>query len=188
MKQLTIAEMNAEQLRKVFASNEGLQNDVYDDLVESEMHHVSDVIDILRPALRDWSVGPGARSYVSPASSERFIHAMREVCDSYALLDDEGTALVRKAEATIDEFHNVNVADEEEYVRLEDKIDIYADTIENLVGQAFDSMFNEVDTKYCEEHFVDFYAEARLDGDEYVEVDEDGTSDWKLKQNVVKTF
>lgn len=187
MKQLTIRDMDEKQLQTVFEYNEGLQNEVIEDAIDGEMNWISEHLDVLKNGLQDWSVGRYDRCYIVPRSAEPFIDALNELETGFGVLDASGRLLLEEAVEVVEKYRSEELYSEA-YYTLDRQMDRLADRLATMVAMSFEKALNYHTFATCKEYFVDFYAHNRLDGDEYIEIRFDDSTDWKLKKTIVKTF
>jgi hypothetical protein len=76
MTKLFVENMSKEQLKEVFEANQELQNKVYEDMVDSELHWVGEQLDYINSYLSDWSIGPNNRNYLKVSDSDGFINGL----------------------------------------------------------------------------------------------------------------
>lgn len=187
MKRLHIQDMSDAQLGNVYDNNEKLRSDVYDDAVESESMWIGEHLDAMKPGLADWRIGLGERNYLVVRSPESFIKALRNAQSMYGTLADKDAPLLDEAEELLEQYWSEEVGSKL-YCVLEGRVERIAERLADMVVMTFVSALEWHTEKTSREYFIDFYAEERLGGDEYVEFDENMDTDWKLKKDVVKTF
>lgn len=192
MKKLELNEMNSEQLQKVFGNNE-LFGEVSDDMAESEMDFISDQLEKLRPYLHNWSVGQCNRDQhieVLLGYGDCFIREVDDISKRENMLSNDAQRQLKEAYSLLDEYENTDMTEEEEKCEeLESTIDSTAQSLADIISTDYAETLDNycLDSDIILEHFVDFYADERMDGDEYVLLDDNGGSDWELHKDVSYT-
>lgn len=169
-----IKDLDNKELEKVYHANEALRSNIEDDMVETEMHHISEQLDYLRHSLSDWSIGAYNRNYISVSDADKFIKALDDVEKSIPILIDEDTPKLKEALELRDEYRDTNVYTDE-FDKLEEKLGEVANDMADLVvdrfTQALDGCSKE---EYQIDYFIEFYSDARLDSDScYIVVEDD---------------
>lgn len=172
MKRKYIEEMNKEELIKVFEANHKLQNDVYDDMVESEMHWIGEQLDYLRDGLSDWSIGAYNYNYIKIKDNDKFIAGLIKMDKEVPLFGDEEAKQIYEVEKLRDEFYNKD-CDDEDYEDVEEEYEGAVQELAESVVKAFTRRLNDCgEHKYQLDYFFEFYADSRLEKDMfYIEND-----------------
>jgi hypothetical protein len=186
-----IEEMNNEELTQVFNANQKLQEQVLEDMIDSEMYWIGEKLDYVRDSLSDWSIGTGQRNYIKVNHNylKEFLEGLIEMDKSVPAFSE------KKAEEVIGKFeqaHNLYYyadVDDYNYEELEDKAERAAQEAANELAEQFD---RDLDHIYADEnqliYFLEFYADARMadvEAETYYIIEEEGT--FKLYQDVSYT-
>src|SRR5690625_1009308 len=96
-----VSELNADELRKVFAQNGGLRELVFDDMQDSEMMWVNEQLDTLTKngALSSWSIGICNRDQhitVRDGKEIDFIENLKALQRDYCFLPDSDNEYIDK--------------------------------------------------------------------------------------------
>ena len=112
---INIKEMNNEQLTEVFNANNKLEEKVLDDMIESEMFWIGEQLDYIRSAMKDWSIGPDNRSYITVRDSEAFIEGVIVMDESVPLFSDKNKVIIYDTKAKFDEYRAMEEPQEEDF-------------------------------------------------------------------------
>lgn len=181
-----IKDMSKEELVKVFHANSKLKDDIYEDMVESEMLFVSEQLDYLRDSLSDWSIGTYNRNYMTIGDSDKFIEGMIKLDNSIPLLIEDDLPKLKEAVELRDKYRNTDV-DSEEFEDLEEEVDEVAEELADLAVMRFTRRLDGLSKEeYQIDYFLDFYVDARLEEDGcYILAD---MKDYILYEDVVKSY
>lgn len=179
-----INELTIEQLKKVFSTNSILKDEIEEDMIETEMHYISEQMDYIRDSLSNWEIGAYYRCNINVNRYDEFILGMYEMDQSIPILDDKGSKLLESAVSLIDEYRNTDMIEEEEKLyTLDDEIKAVGKELENMLVNSIERILD-----YCTkedrqlDYFIDFYIENRLDEYTYIE------DDYILKLDITKTY
>jgi hypothetical protein len=186
---INIKEMNNEQLTEVFNANNKLEEKVLDDMIESEMFWIGEQLDYIRSAMKDWSIGPDNRSYITVRDSEAFIEGVIVMDESVPLFSDKNKVIIYDTKAKFDEYRAMEEPQEEDFEDEEGELDEEAynkaweaydnaeEQIEELVRELAEEVVYEMVKRleYCYDsearldYFLEFYAHERLDDNYYID-------------------
>jgi hypothetical protein len=169
-----VSEMNNEELTKVFNNNEKLQHDVLEDMIESEMHWVTEQLDCFKDGLSDWSIGANNRNYITVKKEEiqTFIDGVIKVQKDFCLLEDKENEFIDNIEKKIDTLNNLDMYSNE-FDTLEEEIEEDVKTLAEKITDHYTRIFDNLyENKYQLEYFTEFYAESRLEENAYINLDE----------------
>lgn len=192
MERLTIADMSQEQLAEVFDANQSLQSEVMDDMAESEMFWIGEQLDELRPYLSSWSIGQCNRNQhitVKDGCEIDFIEAVDGLQKSYGVFGYTDERELINAMQAIEELGEMDDEDDD-YQGAQYDVDERAQDIAESLCAHYTKLLDDncLDDDNARAYFREFYADCRMDGDEYVILDDDGgISDWTLHKDVSYT-
>ena len=124
-----IKEMTKDELKKLIAENEGVQNLMTEQILEGNAFYVGEILDNL--GLLDWSIDPYGYSYVK-ADKNLFIGGLNKVLGDYGLLYDERERL-EKLTTAYEKLATMDY-DNKNYDRLEDFVDKEISEFEDMVA------------------------------------------------------
>ena len=181
-----LKDLNTDELTKVFHANKTLQNQIYDDMVDTEMSYISEQLDYLKDGISDWSIGVYNRNYINVSDADKFIESLDEVEKSIPILIDEDTPKLQGALELRDNYRNADMYSDE-YDRLEEELDEVADELANLVTKRFTQVLDGCSKEeYQIDYFIEFYSDSRLDADScYINADK---NDYILYEDTVKSY
>lgn len=179
-----LKDMSVEELKKVFNSNEQLRNDILDDMIDTEMFYIDEYLSFIRDSLSNWNIGVYDRNYITVSNLSGFIYGMEEMNNSIPVLIDEDTPLLTEALSILEEYRSVDMYTDE-YEELEENLSNIVDKLSDRfiyrISQGLEGCYNE---EYQLDYFLEFYSEARLDGDRcYID-----NEDYILKEYIVKHY
>lgn len=189
-----IEDMNREELAQVFAENSELQNEVLDDMIESEMDFIGEKLDYVRAYLRDYSVGTGARPYIlvrdGVDAMRGFLQGMKDMDGGVpAFNDTKAQEVIASMQKALDDYFTTDCR-HEDYEELEEiameAIQDGADALAEEFRSNLDYLFG-----YDEQldYFFDFYVDARMFQEEtYYVIVEEGTSELYKDVNYTKSL
>lgn len=164
-----IENLSVEDQKKVFAENQKLQNEVLDDMIDSEMYWIGEHLDEIRDSLSDWSIGTGERCYIRINDSKVFvfIDGMKNLQADYCILADKDEPKLSAAMDLLDARDNADYYSDEFY-ELEEKLNVAAQEIADIIAQYYQETLNFMfDSKTQKEYFTDFYIEERMDEESF---------------------
>lgn len=162
-----ISELNQEELKEVFHSNDKLQYKVYEDYQESEMDHISEILDSFKPALNDWSIGFNNYNSLRVKDHKAFLECALDAQNDFCFLSDEWTPRIETLLSKYSTLYNMDY-DDKNYDQLENWLEEQTQEVIDEVLNQFNKM-TQYDNKYILDYFLDFYAESRMDEDFYVD-------------------
>jgi len=125
----TIEELSNEE-KELFLKNEKVQQDIVDCSIESEWFYIDEMLEYLKPSLRDWQIGSYGQDYLRIDDNEEFIQGLKRAQSSVPILSDKHNHLIEETEELIEEARWVDsYENEEKYAKINIKI---IDNIENL--------------------------------------------------------
>ena len=124
-----IKEMTKDELKKLIAENEGVQNLMTEQILEGNAFYVGEILDNL--GLLDWSIDPYGYSYVK-ADKNLFIGGLNTALGDYGLLYDERERL-EKLTTAYEKLATMDY-DNKNYDRLEDFVDKEISEFEDMVA------------------------------------------------------
>jgi len=170
-----IDELTTEELRKVFQNNAKLQNEISEDMQESEMFWAGEILDVLNEygGLSSWDIGFCNRNQhitAKDGKEREFIEGVKKAQKDYGFLPDGENVYIEYVDELIMEWKNVDMYSDE-YVDLEEKIAEHISNIERLLTEQFTKNLDGLLGTYEEDYFLEFYADARMDGDYHVNME-----------------
>lgn len=192
-----ISELTNEELKEVFAANSKLQENVLDDMIESEMYWVSEELDYLKPSLNDWSIGACQHNYIKVGDSSEFIDNLLALQEDYGFFSDSKKHIITDTEALRDKFFNMEGPSEDDFedeegeldeeafdravedyealeVEVEDRYEEAVKELAEAVAHKYTERFDYFYTSEAQEsYFLEFYAQERMDDTYYIDTEAD---------------
>jgi hypothetical protein len=170
-----LKDLSKEELTKVFHANSKLQGEIYDDMVESEMHWIGESLDYVREHLSDYSIGAYNRNYIRVKNADGFIARVEVMENEIPAFIDEDLPLLQKAYRVREEYREEEMYTDR-YYELEEELEELAKAVADQLAYRFtqqlDGCYKE---EYQIDYFLDFYLDARMDDTEYYITDDSYT-------------
>ena len=163
----TIDMLDTAARRELIENNNGLGGMVYDDMTETEMLYISEQLHYIKPALKDWSIGPASHNYITVADALAFFDRLEELQEHYYTLPNDMMPEFRTVLAARDRFRDMDMSYGNLYQLsewLDHKAQYFADCILRYFERCLDFTHDDM-----VEHFLEFYADARMDSSFYIE-------------------
>jgi hypothetical protein len=161
-----INELTDNEKRALIENNDALANMVYDDMIENEMHFISEQLDHIRDGLRDYSIGAYNRNIIIVSDAIKFLDGLEQLQKIYCTLPDELTPEISRVLAARDRFYLMSY-NNKNYDLLDAWIDkksqYFADCITNYFSACLDPTRDDMIN-----YFIEFYADERMDERYYI--------------------
>lgn len=184
-KKIFIEDMTTEQRTEVFNKNQKLRHLILDDMQDSEMDWISEKLDYIRSCLSDWEIGIVSHCWIktNPSKIGAFLDGMEKMSKDFQPFNDEDQKrIMKELKAAVETYFNAN-SDLEEYEELEEKaIQAVQQTADELARQFQKDLACLYDSKNQLDYFLEFYADARMDGNQYYIIA--GDENYGLKRDV----
>jgi hypothetical protein len=168
-----IEELTKEELKLVFKANYKLQTEVYEDMVDSELHWVGEQLDYIRASLLDWSIGANNYNYIKVKDNSGFIDGLIEMDKGIPLFNDTDAKQIYEVEKLRYELFNKDCEDED-YDDVEEQYEAQVKELAEAVTRQFGRRLDDCsNSEYQLDYFIEFYADARLEKDLFYVDDED---------------
>ena len=167
-----INELNTDELRKVFEVNRKLQEEVSEDMQESEMLRVDEILSVLSSGLSSWSIGFCNRNqHVTAVDDPRsFIESVEAVQRAFCFMPDSYNEDVSELKATIDEWEDTDI-DSDRFEELDEQIEEGIRSMGRDLANQFTKQLDGRLGSYEEDYFIEFFADERLSPAAYVNED-----------------
>ena len=173
-----IHQLTDNEKRALIENNNALQNMVYDDMIENEMHFISEQLDHIRAGLRDYSIGAYNRNIIIVSDALKFLDGLETLQKNYCTLPDDLQPEIDRVLAARERFYlmsynNKNYDDLDAWI--DKKAQYFADCITDYFSGCLDPTRDEMI-----EYFIEFYADERMNESYYI--NDDGV----LYQTIIK--
>lgn len=173
----TIDMLDETARRDLIENNNELGGMVYDDMTETEMDFISEQLQYIKPALKNWSIGPANYNYIIVNDALMFFDGLEKLQECYCTLPDNITPELEKVLAARERFRYMDMS-YSNYYRLSEWLDLkaqyFADCIAKYFTQCLDFSHDDMIS-----YFLEFYADERMDRSFYIE-------NGKLYQTITK--
>jgi hypothetical protein len=177
-----ISELTTEELKQVFKANHKLQGDVYEDMIDSEMHWIGEQLDYIRDSLRDWSIGAYGHNFIKIKDTDKFIAGLIKMDNGIPLFSDKDAKQIYEVEKLRDSFYNKD-SDDEDYEEVEEELEeAVKELAEAVVDKFTQRLYDCSNSDYQLDYFIEFYCDSRLEQD-LVYID-DETDSFELFEDI----
>lgn len=164
-------ELTMEELKKVYEKNDKLQELVFNDMFDNAAFWCGEYLDCWKKGI-DYSIGWDRGTYFKCTDNEYFIDGLKIAQKAFCFLADEWDEKIAYVERLIDRLDNLVYWDEVNEERLTNRIDELIEELENACYDRFMCEFESCfDHKNQIDYFLDFYWDARMDEDFYINDD-----------------
>lgn len=161
-----IYQLTDNEKRELIENNSALANMVYDDMIESEMDFISEQLNYIRDALRDYSIGSYNYNYLTVGNSIKFFDGLEKIQKYYCTLPDAMQPEIDRVLAARERFYEMSYNNSNYDLLdswLDKKAQYFADYIADYFSRCLDP--NRLDVI---SYFVEFYADERMDETYYI--------------------
>ena len=158
-----------ETLVKILENNTKLVRDIEEDIIESEMNYISDMLNYFRESLRDYSIGFYNRNYIEVKDYENLIDSCIRVTEDYGFFNEEDLEYCKYANELYERLNMMGWGNKQRD-NLENKIEEVNNIIEDKVIEQFNKYtdyWTILKFEYLCDYFYEFYASERLEEDLY---------------------
>ena len=165
-----LVDMSADELRKVFDENTGnLADKIMEDMLETEYHYMSEMLDCFRDSLKYWSVSLGGdrgdmiKIYEDSSKRQEYLQGVDKANSDFGMLPDEEAAKVKILLERYDKLHGA--IDDDDFNDLDNWLTKETKRVADLVLKTLQGLGDYCyEEKSQKEYFVEFYAAERIDG------------------------
>lgn len=162
-----IHELTENEKRALIENNSALANMVYDDMIENEMHFITEQLNYITPGLRDYSIGSYNYNYMTVGNSVKFLDGLEQLQKNYCTLPDDLQPEINRVLAARERFYSMSY-NNKNYDALDAWIDkkaqFFADCITDYFSLCLDPSRDDMIS-----YFIEFYADERMDESFYIE-------------------
>ena len=163
-KLVSLDSADVDTLKGILKVNSELYQDVESDFIEGEMDFISDIIDPIRGALYDWSIGFYNHNYINIQCGSNFLEGLEEIQNNFGLFSDDDEQILKKAIELNKKLYFMD-CDNKQYENLENKINSMVEYMEESFIDNINCI-TEVDINELEEFFIECYLES-IDIEDY---------------------
>ena len=161
-----IHQLTENEKRALIENNSALANMVYDDMIENEMHFISEQLDVIRNSLKNYSIGAYNRNIIIVSDASEFLHGLQRLQECYCTLPDELTPEINRVLAARDRllYNDMNY---DNYYMLSDWLDKKAQYFADCITDYFSACLDPTRADMIE-YFIEFYADERMNENYYI--------------------
>lgn len=169
-----ISELSREELQQVYDNNSKLQYEVFDRYQDDQMFWISEMLEYLKPALSDWSIGFNQHNYIKVKDFERLLSGIEDLQKDMCFFPDKNAHIVTDVKKAMQEYDKKQNDDIERDMSEWDKIESdyeekQTDFINEIVSQ-FDRCVS-YSLSDIEDYFHEFYVDQLNDESFYIDDD-----------------
>lgn len=161
-----IYQLTDNEKRELIENNSVLANMVYDDMIETETHFISEQLDYIRAGLRDYRIGSCNYNYMTVGNSVKFFDGLEKLQKYYCTLPDRMATEINAVFAARDRFYSMSY-NNKNYDLLDSWLDEKAQYFADCICDCFSSCLDPSHGDMIE-YFIDFYADERMDETYYI--------------------
>ena len=192
MTQKYVTELTKEELTTVFYRNMGLQADVLNDMLDSELFCIDEKLAYVKAYLSRWSISADRPCFIEVKTGYKdmvgFLKGLTEMgANVPAFTETEGKLIVSQLSKAISAYIYAPM-DADNYSKLErDAIQATKEAAEALANQFESDLEWCYDTEHKLEYFLEFYSQERLNEEAYI-IPEEGTYQLYEDVHYTKTY
>ena len=163
-------ELSMEELKLVFDHNSQLRDKVFDDMMDNAYFWCDEYLRCWKSGI-DYCIGWDRGTYFKCTKEADFLTGLQKAQRGYCLLEDSYNKTIEYTISLLGRLDDIYwTASEENYSRLENRIDELIEELEDACYKRFmdeyESCFNR---EYQLDYFLDFYHSERMDGEFFVD-------------------
>ncbi len=162
-----IHQLTDNEKRALIENNNELQNMVYNDMIETEMHFIFEQLDYIRAGLRDYSIGAYNRNIIIVSDALKFLDGLEKLQQYYCTLPDDMSDEIKRVLDARERFYLMNY-NNKNYDMLDawmdEKAQYFADCITDYFSRCLEPSRDDMIS-----YFIEFYADERMDESYYIE-------------------
>lgn len=163
-----INNLTINELKKVFANNQELQNEVYNDAIDVANMYIRDYMECFESGAIYYNIGyPG--DYITVRDARKFVDGLRDIYKSFCVLPDESLKLINYCDDLLNRYEEIYMINWKNADRLEKRIN---ELITDLKNVFFERVLVEYNYYYngdnLQEYFIENYME-RMNDNYYVD-------------------
>lgn len=161
-----INQLTDDEKRALIEKNSALQVMVYDDMNENESIFISEQLNYIAPGLRDYSIGPYNRNYITVGNSVKFLDGLETLQKNYCTLPDDINNEIKRVLEARERFYSMNY-NNKNYDDLDAWIDKKAQYFADCIAEYFTSCLDPTRDDMIN-YFIEFYADERMNESYYI--------------------
>lgn len=162
-------DLNTEELTLVYENNRKLQEQVFDDMFETASFYCEEYLNCWKRGSIDYCIGWDRGTYFTAKDRRGFIDGLRQAQRSFCFLADRWNEKIDYVDKLICRLDNLVYWDYVNEERLNNRIDELIEELEDACYKRFMSEYESCfDNDYQLNYFLEFYSDARMDGDYYI--------------------
>ena len=161
---VSLSAADVDTLKNILSINNKLAQDVEADFIECEMYYISDIMDEIRGACYDWSIGFYNHNYINIKDGGAFLDGLENIQYKFGLLSDKEAEILAHAQELNNRLYWFD-SDNKQYDNLENKVNSLIEELEEIFIKNI-NLITDVDADALEDYFINCYMD-NIDADKY---------------------
>ena len=161
---VSLVEANVDTLKNILSINNKLAQDVEANFIESEMYYINDIMDEIRGACSNWSIGFYNHNYINIKDGGAFLDGLEQIQNKYCLLSDTDAEILAHAQELNNRLYWFD-CDNKQYENLENKVNSLIEELEEIFIKNINNI-TDIDADALEDYFINCYID-NIDAEKY---------------------
>ena len=161
---VSLSAADVDTLKNILSINNKLAQDVEADFIECEMYYISDIMDEIRGACYDWSIGFYNHNYINIKDGGAFLDGLENIQYKFGLLSEKDAEILAHAQELNNRLYWFD-SDNKQYDNLENKVNSLIEELEEIFIKNI-NLITDVDADALEDYFINCYMD-NIDADKY---------------------
>lgn len=146
---------DVDTLKNILSINNKLAQDVEADFIECEMYYINEIMDEIRGACFDWSIGFYNHNYIQINDGGAFLDGLENIQNKFGLFSDTDAEILAHAQELNNRLYWFDT-DNKQYENLENKVNSLIEELEDIFIKNINLM-TDVDVDALEDYFINCY-------------------------------
>lgn len=161
---VSLAAANADTLKNILSINNKLAQDVEYEFMDCKMVYIYKIMDEIRGACYDWSIGFYNHNYIKIKDGGVFLDGLENIQKKFGLLSDKDAEILAHAQELNDRLYWFD-CDNKQYENLENKVNSLIKELEEIFIKNI-NLITDVDADALEDYFINCYMD-NIDENQY---------------------
>lgn len=161
---VSLASADTDTLKNILSINNKLAQDVEYDFMDCKMVYIYKIMDEIRDACYDWSIGFYNHNYIKIKDGGVFLDGLEQIQNKYCLLSDTDAEILTRALELNNRLYWFD-ADNKQYENLENKVNSLIKELEEIFIKNI-NLITDVDADVLEDFFINYYIDI-IDTNKY---------------------
>lgn len=161
---VALAAADVDTLKNILSINNKLAQDVEADFIECEMYYINEIMDEIRGACSDWSIGFYNHNYINIKDGGAFLDGLENIQKKFGLLSDKDAEILTRALELNNRLYWFD-CDNKQYENLENKVNSLIEELEEIFIKNINNI-TDIDADALEDYFINCYID-NIDAENY---------------------